>query len=112
MRNEKFAYSFMVVGVCLDQLSTRVTMTHPLIFETNENVLMMMGNGIWLISDIALMVGIISVSYLFIRYMVDKIPQKRYGALISPAFVFGFVRLLAAIWNVGVYLKATGMMGV
>ncbi len=113
MRNittiEKVAYSLMAIGCTLDHVLTSVVITHPFIFELNENVQMMMDRKIWLISDIALVVGIISLSYLFIQKMEHKKPQGRYGILVLPAFI-GFTRLLAAIWNVGVYLRITGVM--
>ena len=101
---ERMAYVSVVIGLFLDQLSTRLVIAHPYIYEGNKYVVMMMERGVWLLTDVVVVLGCIQIPYLFIRQMRDRLPYGRYIALVIPMTV-GLVRSMAATWNVCLLLS-------
>ena len=101
---ERMAYASVVIGLLLDQLSTRLVIAHPYIYEGNKYVVMMMERGVWLLTDVVVVLGCILIPYLFIRLVQNRLPYGRYGALLLPMIV-GFIRSMAATWNVCLFLS-------
>ena len=97
----KLSYLVSFCGVILDQLSTRIGLTHPQVFETNMYASYLMGNGIWLHADILALLVCISVSYIFIKRSSFKF---RFVIMFLP-FTFGFLKVITGISNLILYFS-------
>jgi len=97
---ERFAYCMAVVGILGDQLSTRLCLTHPLMYETNPFTVWNMEQGRWLPIDIFLLTAMITICALLIRRWGL---EYRWTVLLCP-FIFGSLRLLAAVHNLLLYI--------
>ncbi len=102
MRNlEKGAYITVVIGTFLDQLSTRLALTSPWIYEANSYSRYLMDLDLWLPFDIFVVWTMITGCILILRKW--KFVNKRY-ILFTP-YLYGSLRTLAGIWNFYLYLK-------
>jgi len=94
-RFEMGAYLLLVAGVAGDHLSTGLALARENIYETNPIALSLMNNGLWLPTDVALILVSIVASYIFMRVL--KKPFSNY-VLVYPALA-GAIRLLVTVWN-------------
>jgi len=92
------AYSIMVTGVLLDQVTTRYGL-HIGYYESNPIALWLMGAGLWLIIDIMLLVSIIGLTI----YISEKIEPIRRFVYFYPFFL-GLIRMYAGIRNLGLMI--------
>ena len=97
----KLSYLVSFFGVILDQLSTRIGLTHPIVFETNMSTAYLIGNGLWLYADILALLVCISVSYFFIKRSSFKF---RFVIMFLP-FTFGFLKVITGISNLLLYFS-------
>ncbi len=58
---QKLSYIFSPLGVFIDQISTRISLTHPMIYEANQNVKILLDKGLWFYVDITIMFVMILV---------------------------------------------------
>lgn len=94
---EFFSYTLMVFGVFLDHVTTYLGLNHGL-FESNVWVNYCLDAGVWLLLDFTLVSGVAVTSY-FIAHASKGGKLDR--VMLFP-FVFGVVRLAAAIWNLNI----------
>ena len=89
-----------VVGVLGDQLSTRLCLIHPLMYEINPFTVWNMEQGLWLPVDLVLLTAMITICALLMRrWRFDG----RWAVLFYPV-IFGALRLLAAVHNLIGYI--------
>jgi hypothetical protein len=100
VRVEAFAYAIMILGVVGDHISTSVALSRDYIRESNPIALSLMDNGIWIQTDIILIV--VSIFAVFALQRVIKNPSSRM-ILIIPV-ICGLVRLGVTFWNVSLLL--------
>ena len=100
VRVEAFAYAIMILGVVGDHISTSVALSRDYIKESNPIALSMMKNGLWIQTDIILIV--VSILAAFTLQRVIKNPSSRM-ILIIP-LICGLVRIGVTFWNVSLLL--------
>ena len=49
---QKLSYILSPMGVLIDQISTRIGLAHPMIYEANQNVKIILDKGLWFYVDI------------------------------------------------------------
>lgn len=92
---EIIAYVIAVMGMVGDQVSTRLGLTRPEIYESNLHVALLRGWELWLPFDLAVLLFSIGLPALFIR-------RCRVGGrwvILAFPLIFGVARLLSTIWN-------------
>lgn len=99
---EKFAYELVLIGVLCDQLTTRYFLRHPFISEANPCVVWFMKHRLWIPVDVALIIMVIGLPFILLRRWSFR---GRYALLLGP-MTFGTLRLLAAVLNLNMWLKA------
>ena len=92
------AYSTMVCGVLLDQLTTRYGLNIGY-YEANPVALWLMGEGLWFTVDLMLLISIIGLT----TYLIEKIEFVRKMAFFYP-FLLGSIRIYAGIRNLGLII--------
>uniref|UniRef100_A0A6M3ME09 DUF5658 domain-containing protein n=1 Tax=viral metagenome TaxID=1070528 RepID=A0A6M3ME09_9ZZZZ len=94
------AYLVVVAGIVGDQLSTRLGLARPGIYETNPYAVMLMSKGLWLPVDILLLTLSIGIPAVLMR----KWGFEGRWAVLSFPLVLGTLRLAAAVWNLHLFL--------
>jgi hypothetical protein len=94
---ERPSYIFAVAGVLLDHLSTGLGLSQGF-SEANVYAARLIDSGLWLAVDAALVIGILSMTYLIIHRTDDR---NRWVMLAFP-LVLGFCRMAAAVFNLNV----------
>jgi hypothetical protein len=94
-RFEVGAYLLLVAGVVGDHFSTGLALARANVYETNPIALSLMKSGLWLPTDVALILMSVVASYIFLRVL--KKPLANY-VLIYPALA-GAIRLVVTVWN-------------
>lgn len=92
---EVIAYVTAVMGMLGDQVSTRLSLTRPLVYESNSHAALLMSLNLWLPLDLVALVFSVGLPALFIR-------RCRVGgrwAVLAFPLIVGVVRLLSAVWN-------------
>lgn len=97
---EGLAYLLLIAGVIGDQISTRIVLTRPWIYESNPTTVELMRLGLWLPFDLFLLVATIATSSLFIRR--SKFEGR--WAVLTFSAVIGIVRFIAAVWNLSLLM--------
>jgi hypothetical protein len=92
------AYSIMVGGVMLDQVTTRYGL-YIGYYESNPIASWLIGAGLWLTIDILLLVSIIGLT----MYISEKIETFNKVSYIYP-FLLGLIRMYAGIKNIGLIM--------
>ena len=100
VRVEAFAYAIMILGVVGDHISTSVGLSRDYVRESNPIALGLMDNGIWIQTDIILIV--VSILSVFTLLRVLKNSSSRI-ILILPV-ICGLVRLGVTFWNISILL--------
>jgi hypothetical protein len=100
IRVEAFAYAIMILGVVGDHISTSVGLSRDGIRESNPIALSLMNNGIWIQTDIILI--LVSVLAVFSLKRVIKSPSS--GIILLLPVMTGLIRLGVAFWNVSILL--------
>jgi hypothetical protein len=100
VRIEAFAYAIMILGVVGDHISTTLGLSRDYVRESNSIALGLMDNGIWIQTDIILIV--VSILSVFTLLRVVKNPSSRI-ILIIPV-ICGLVRLGVTFWNLSILL--------
>ncbi len=89
------SYLLLAAGVLGDHLSTGIVLAKSNIRETNPIALGLMQNGLWLYTDLILILGSVLLTYYMIRTL--KNPVNKY-LLLYPMLV-GVIRLVVTFWN-------------
>ena len=104
---ETRGYAVMVFGAIADQVSTRIGLTHPDIYETNPVSRYLMGIGMWLPFDIIVISLMIGVLFVILRKWNWKYTHK--CAILAYPYTYGIVRLMAGIWNISLFCSMIGV---
>lgn len=96
---EKLAYLISLIGFGADQLSTRLGLTSPLIFEKNHATGCLMKMGMWLPMDFFAVLITVSIAQIMIRRWDFKYRR----AIILLPFTYGILKLITGISNFYLY---------
>jgi len=94
-RAEVFAYAMLVLGILGDHLSTSFALRRGNMMEANPMAYTLMQQGLWVQTDIFLIVLSIAATFTSLRVM--KSPMVRITLFLP--FLVGFIRLAVTFWN-------------
>jgi len=97
---EVFAYVTLLIGFLSDHLSTGIALSKENIIESNPVALSLMQKGIWLQTDLFLI--LVSVIATFMSLRIVKNPLAK-TILVFP-FVVGLFRFVVTLWNVSLFI--------
>jgi len=92
---QNLSYIFSLLGIFMDQVSTRLGLLNPLIFEGNPNVAWMLELGIWLPIDLT----ILAVMILSCKLIVDQWNFVNRRVVYFCPLTYGVLRLITGISN-------------
>ena len=92
---QNLSYIFSLLGIFMDQVSTRLGLLNPLIFEGNPNVAWMLELGIWLHIDLTILV----VMILSCELIVDHWNFVNRRVVYFCPLTYGVLRLITGISN-------------
>jgi len=93
--NVKLAYIVSLIGFSIDQISTRIGLTFPNVFERNQATVQLLNSGTWLYVDFFLALFTILVSHMVISRWGFK--HRKFVALFP--LTFGALKLLTGLLN-------------
>jgi hypothetical protein len=93
---EVSAYLLLVAGVVGDHLSTAVGLNRENVYESNPFAAILMKNGLWVTTDIALIVITVAMTYCLLRMKENPIAKYM---LIYPSLA-GLIRLGVMFSNI------------
>jgi len=94
---ELFSYVMMVLGVFLDHLTTPLGLNRGL-SESNVLASYCLDAGVWILLDVALVMGVAATSYVVARAS----DREAAGLVLVFPIILGAVRLVAGIWNLSI----------
>jgi hypothetical protein len=97
---EVSAYLLLIAGVVGDHLSTVVGLNRENVYESNPFAAILMQNGLWVTTDVALIVITIAMTYFLLR--MKENPVAKY-MLIYPSLA-GLIRLVVTFSNISLIL--------
>lgn len=100
MRIDTFSYLWLVIGSVADEVTTRIGLTYPNIYEGNEFASRLMDKGLWLVFD----TSIVLLSIIGVSYCYNKLDKSYRNMILAYPIVLGTLRLIAAIWNICIIL--------
>ena len=98
---ERLAYIISITGMVGDQISTRLGLSLPNIYETNHFVASLMSQGLWLSFDLLMLSFTLLLPFFLMRFTNI---EERNTALIFP-FLFGCGRIVATISNLSLFFS-------
>jgi len=101
---QKLAYILSPLGVILDQLSTRIGLTHPMIYEANHHVKILLDYGLWFYVDITIIIIMILVCNL----VVDNWNFKNRRVVFFGPLTYGVLKTITGIRNLSLYIYLIG----
>ena len=101
---QKLSYILSPLGVFIDQISTRIGLAHPMIYEANLNVKILLDKGLWFYVDIT----IIFVMILVCRLIVDNWSFKNRRVIFLGPLTYGVLKTITGIRNLSLYLSLMG----
>jgi len=102
---ESVSYATMIFGTAADQISTRIGISHPEIYESNSLPRYLMTIGLWLPFDVIFISSMIAVIFIILRKWKFR---DRWTILAYP-YTYGVIRFLAGIWNTFLYCSIVGV---
>jgi hypothetical protein len=99
--NMKFAYLISLIGFSIDQISTRIGLTFPHIFEKNPVTLQLLNAGTWLYIDFFFALFTIIVSHIVMLKWGFK--HRKFIALFP--LTFGALKLLTGLHNINLIVS-------
>jgi hypothetical protein len=99
--NVKFAYLVSLLGFSMDQISTRIGLTFPHIFERNPATLRLLNAGTWLYVDFFIALFTILVSHMVI--LKGGFKHRKFVALFP--LTFGALKLLTGLLNINLIVS-------
>ena len=97
-RFEVSAYLILVAGVVGDHLSTVVGLNRENVYESNPFAAILMQNGLWVTTDVALIVITVAMTYYLLRMKENPIAKYM---LIYPSLA-GLIRLVVTFSNLSI----------
>jgi hypothetical protein len=101
---QKLSYILSSTGVFMDQISTRIGLTHPMIYEANQNVKILLDKGLWFYVDIT----IIFMMILVCKLIVDNWSFKNRRVVFLGPLTYGVLKTITGIRNLSLYLSLMG----
>lgn len=98
---EKVAYVTALLGMLGDQFSTRLGLSHPMIYEANTNTAWLISNSLWLPFDLLVSVSCIAFTALFLRHC----RAEGKWAILGFPLLLGGTRLLSTFMNLLLYFS-------
>ncbi len=92
-------YLLPVVGYIIDQVSTRISLSNPVLQELNPLTEHLLQAGLWLYFDAAVVIAIISSTYFIVRKWGFR---YRSLVLLTP-LTYGLMKVLTGISNFILY---------
>jgi hypothetical protein len=99
--NVKLAYIVSLIGFSIDQISTRIGLTFPNVFERNQATVRLLNSGTWLYVDFFLALFTILVSHMVISNWGFK--HRKFIALFP--LTFGALKLLTGFLNLNLIVS-------
>ena len=96
LKIELSAYITLILGILGDHFSTKIGLNKECVIEVNPMAFNLMQQGIWVQTDILLIIINIVVIFISLRIMNNRISRM---TLLLP-FLIGLFRLSVAIWNI------------
>jgi hypothetical protein len=97
----KLAYIVSLIGFSIDQISTRIGLTFPNVFERNQATVRLLNSGTWLYVDFLLALFTILVSHMVISNWGFK--HRKFIALFP--LTFGALKLLTGLLNLNLIVS-------
>jgi len=92
---QKLSYLLSILGITTDQVSTRLGLLHPMIYEGNPNVAWMLDLGIWLPIDMS----ILAVMIISCKLVVDHWGFVNRRVVYFCPLTYGVLRLITGLSN-------------
>lgn len=92
---ENVAYIVLIIGSTLDQISTRIGLTYPYIYEVNPFTQWLQAKGLWLVFDTFILILLISPLSIILK----ENKAKELQVLLFIPMIIGFVRLIIGVSN-------------
>lgn len=96
---ETWSYITLILGVTLDNFTTKLGISNFNLYESNYITKSLMDLGLWSYFDILLCATFIIFSYKAYRILLQK--QNKY-MFIFP-LISGSIRLLVGVWNISIF---------
>ena len=105
-----FSMIIIILGTMVDELSTRIALTHfpHRIFECNKLTILLMNNDLWLAFDIIVIIVVWAISTMLFELAARKTGYNFTAGWIvgsSLAVVYGGFRLFAGVHNIQLMLS-------
>ena len=94
-REEFASYLFLLLGITLDQISTKIGLSRYNLLETNYITSKLIDFGLWGYLDFLLCIIFIAVTYVSYRVF----PEEKNKIVFAFPLVTGVIRLFAGILN-------------
>ena len=98
-KTEITAYSLLLVGVGIDQLSTRLGISRYNLIESNALARTFMDFGIWGYMDLLVCLTLIGITYFSYRKIID---MKSNLVFLFP-MISGIFRIIAGLMNISMF---------
>lgn len=92
---ENVAYTVLITGATLDQISTRIGLRFRDVYEVNPFARWLQSRGLWSVFDASFLLLLILQLYVILR--VTK--AREFNVLLLIPLIVGFVRLIIGVWN-------------
>jgi hypothetical protein len=96
LKIEAISYILLMLGVLGDHISTNIALSRSYIRESNPIALNLMNQGLWVQTDLLLV--IVSIAIVFITTRVIK--NTTYRAIFLLPAICGLFRLGVTFWNI------------
>jgi uncharacterized membrane protein SirB2 len=93
--SEIVAYITAILGMVSDQMSTRLGLMLPNVFESNPFVASLLSQGLWLPFDLLILITSIVLPLFFMR--VTSFEDK--NMILTFPLIFGVIRIFASVSN-------------
>lgn len=98
---QRLSYIISPMGVFIDQISTRIGLAHPLIYEANNNVRILLDKGLWLYVDLTILL----IMILVCRLIVDNWSFKNRHVVFLGPLTYGTLKTITGLRNLYLYLS-------
>ena len=94
-RDELTSYLLLLLGVTVDQISTKIGLTREYIYESNTIAAHLIEHGVWGYTDLLICIIFIAITYLAQRVIQE---EKQKILFVFP-LISGTIRLVTGIIN-------------
>jgi hypothetical protein len=98
-REEFTSYLFLVLGITLDQISTKIGLSNYNLLESNYITARLIDFGLWGYFDFLICTMFIAITYVSYR----AFPEEKNKIVFAFPLITGVIRLLAGIMNLRLF---------